>query len=207
MKKFLALVALAFVAVSWVAPAHAGRWVTEDLRWKKYNAATAYPDSFAVAAKVGFGADTTQVFPLANCPVPTRSGSAAADSVNWLAFYVGGATSAPTSDSIYVGPQVSMDGISWVGLASLNRAFLAATTIPPVASYILVEMNSSNQFGVMVKAASLDVSFSSLLAGATSPTDIQLFGYNYIRFIVTWSIVDRGSLFTARIGHWEQGTE
>ena len=210
MKRILALVSLAFLAIPAVSNA-ASHWVFDDLNWRDARGVVV-TDSSCVSGKAGQGSDTTAAYPMSRFKFPQALGepksaatTVAADSLTWFGFYVGGCASAPTADSLYVGQQVSVDGISWVTVTN-TLAFLAATTIPPIASAMLLENSSSNQFGRVYQQTrstlgALTGAFVN--QGATAPTDETLHGYNYIRWVVTWSVVDAGSSFKAWVARWE----
>jgi len=219
----LALLALVLFPAISSADGVSRRWVfTPPINWRTNGVAgsAGFVDSTYVTANNTAAAhsataqsDTTVAVELSRFPVPTRpmgASTTVVDSLLWFGFYVGGVSAAPTADSIYVGQQVSIDGITWV-TASNTQTFFAAdayiTGKPPIASASLIEPTSGNSFGRMYDTntsilGQTQNSFS--IAAATLPNDGQMVGWRYIRWIVTWSIVDGASKFQAWVGHWKE---
>jgi len=222
MKRILALVALAFLGCNLAAPpaAHAlslNKWVFEDLNWRTnknggiIDSSTTVANNTAAAHSATAQSDTTAPFELSYAPIPDRNtsaGTTVVDSLTYLGFYIGGAGSAPTADSVYVGQQVSVDGITWLTVSNTQTFFAADAFItgkPPIASASIIEPTAGNQFGRLYQVNQSILgehqnTFS--VAAATLPNDGQMTGWRYIRWIVTWSIVDGGSTFKAWVGHW-----
>jgi hypothetical protein len=195
-------------------PAHAGsRQVFENLGFRKTGVGRVVDSTF-VYAKGSEGSDTTAAYPFNKLPFSrgldgpkSAATSVVVDSLTWFGFYVGsGGPSAATADTVYVGQQVSIDGVSWVSVTN-TEVFLAASTIPPIASSVLLECSSSNQFGKQyqqARSATGALTSSFVNQGATAPTDETLFGWNYIRWVITWSAADAGSAFTCFVSHWSE---
>ena len=195
------------------------RWVfTGPVNWRTnrdgraIDSTTVVANNTAAAHSATAQSDTTAPFLLSECPIPTRpvsAGTTVVDSVTWFGFYVGAAGAAPTADSIYVGQQVSIDGVSWVTVSNTQTFFAADAQItgkPPIASASIIEPTAGNSFGRMYDINESIVGqhqTSFALAAATLPNDGQMTGWRYIRWIVTWSIVDGASTFQAWVGHWE----
>ena len=184
--------------------AAADRWVYGDaLHWKTHRNGVEF-DSTTVTPGAAGEIDTTAAYPVSEFAIPQLVRTAAAvDSITYFGFYLGAATAAPSVDSIYVGTQVSMDGISWVTLTPTANNLLA-TTIPPIASVTVLESVSGNQFGVIydLKVAAIPEFITGGFNSATAPTDQEVFGWRSIRWIVTWSAADVGDQLQGYVGHW-----
>jgi len=199
MRKTLALLALLVVCAAQANAQGAGLRVfgVTPVAFHKYNAATNYPDSNAVAGKASWGSDTTVAVSLASMGLPAPQLTGAADTTSWFGVIIGAGSAAPAADSVYVGTQVSLDGNKWVTVTPLRVNF-AATTKPPVASAILLETGSNDAFGRIYSQERLLGQYVNAMNG-TAPTEIQMYGWPLIRFIVTWSAADAGSSFSLSI--------
>lgn len=187
-------------------------WVfTDPVRWRTNRDGT-YVDSMIVTvSNTDFSSDTTVGYDLSQIPMPFDGGvtTAVFDSLTILSFCLGGAAAAPTIDSVYVGAQVSMDGLSWVsctvtgGPAGTFLADAFVTGKPPIASAGVIEASSSNQLCLDFSAALPAIpKYVFNGNGATAPTDQMFIGWRQVRFIVTWSLNDEADVLQAWIGHW-----
>jgi hypothetical protein len=217
MKRILALVALAFLGFNAFAPPVAQavlpgyRWVYEDLNWRTNRDGGIVDSTITTVSNTDFSSDTTAAFPLDHVYMASDGGvtTAVVDSLTMLSLCIGGAASAPSIDSVYVGMQVSIDGISWVstvvtgGPAGTFLADAFVTGKPPIASAGAIESASSNQlcieYNVILGAIP---KYSMAGSGSTAPTDQQWFGWHYARWIVTWSLVDETDILKAWVGHY-----
>jgi hypothetical protein len=223
MKRFAALAVLA-LGVLFSIPAHATGpalpWKWETINFRKTGAngfgvdLVLPPDSSFIirggSTAVQTTYDTTAAFPLSRAQLPeyARPFSTGVDSLTWFAFkfsptplqHISGVTTA-TFDSLLVQAQVSLDGRTWTDVTP-NHNFDVSRPTGLANGDILVEPASTANgiikvFKQVVNAAGQNL--SSFLT-ATAPDDKTLWGWKYVRFIVT----DCGEIgdFTAEIGFW-----
>jgi len=151
--------------------------------------------------------DTTQAFSLLdamNAAAMFSAATATRDSIPYLGVYVHPSPGSSVGmDSVYIGLQLSMDGANWVSVTP-TQTFLAGTTIPAIASVALLELASSNTVGIIYKQniANTANAIASLLQEATAPSNLQLFGFQYGRVILT--SFDATGCLAIRIGHWKE---
>jgi hypothetical protein len=214
MRKFLALAVLGLVLI--VGNAHAGtyRWVSDQLYFRTQDGqfVNGYFDSSVVrngstTAQTTY--DTTRAFPLNLCEFNDNynigGNTAAVDSIPHFAFTVT-PTANPNltaaADSFGLIVQVSQDGRNWV-VVTPNHTFDATRAAGNrIATY--TENNSSDGVTVLFKyisVAPFAAGTAFALDGATAPTDLQWFGWHFVRFILG----DLGYTgeFAATIDHWQ----
>lgn len=191
----------------------AGRpWVYDGpINWRTQRDGSFVDSTYVTVSNTDFTSDTTVAYELRNIPFPEsyRLGVATTvDSITTFSFCIGGATAAPSIDTVYVGTQVSMDGLSWVtctvtgGPAGTFLADAFVTGKPAIASAGVIESASSNQmcmqYDVVIPAVPEVVLAQN---GSTAPTDQQIYGWRFIRWVVTWSLVDETDVLQAWVGH------
>lgn len=189
-------------------------WVYDGpINWRTNRDGSFVDSTYVTVSNTDFSSDTTVAYNLNQVPFPSDAGvtTAVFDSLTTFAFCLGGNAAAPSIDSVYVGAQVSMDGISWVSLTVTGGpagTFLADAFVsgkPPIGSAGVIEAGSSNQLCLDFNSAVLAIpKYVFGGNGATAPTDQQFIGWRYIRFICTWSLVDEADVLQAWIGHWEK---
>ncbi len=216
MRKTSALAALGLLIACAIAHAGTYVWVSDDLKFRTTLANSGTVGVTVDSAVVRNGSttaqttyDTTVAFPLRSCEFTDNamlSGkTAAVDSIPHIAF-----TFEPTAntnftagaDSFGVIVQVSVDDINFVTMTP-NHVFDATRPADQRAA-LYIENNATNGVTVLFKNVSLAAYAAGTaftLDGATAPTDLQWFGWNYVRFIVA----DCGYTgeFHATIDHWK----
>lgn len=186
------------------------RWVFHDLMWRTNRDGGIVDSTIVTVSNTDFSSDTTASFELSNIPFPHsyRQGVATTvDTVTTFAFYIGSSASAASIDSVYVGTQVSMDGVSWVtctvtgGPAGTFLADAFVTGKPPIASAGVIESGSSNQLGYAYNVIIPAIPVMVPGLNGTAPTDQQILGWRYVRWICTWSLVDEADVLKAWVGY------
>jgi hypothetical protein len=105
------------------------------------------------------------------------------------------------ADSFGLVTQVSMDGNTWISMTP-NHVF-DATRAAGSRIAIYVENNSMNGVTVLFKnigVAAYAAGTAFTLDGATAPTDLQWFGWRYVRFILQGCGMT--GEYSASIDHW-----
>ncbi len=161
--------------------------------------------------------DTTVSFRTDRWTLPMMLATATIDSLPFFRVDVfpvsvpvtpGSATNISTAaDSIYFTVQVSVDNTNWLTPATYHLAFQAANTVnaSEIGAFLL-EQGTSNTFSVGFHQVHTLNAFSSAnvfgQGGATAPTDKQLWGYPYIRFILGWGSTGTGA-YGFNVSHLE----
>jgi len=205
MKKLFALLAVAALAFPVVANAGlAQKWVSAPVQWRTLGSGVAVDSSVFRTVGTQTTYDTTAAFPLAQAELweMPRVPDTAVDSTLYLAFHLyPTATTALTADadSFLLVTQVSMDGASWVTVTP-NQVF-DATRPAGLRGAVFVENNSLNGFSEVYKNTIAITTIPSIvLDGATAPTDLQMFGWRFVRWIVQ-TCGGQGE-FSAFVNHW-----
>lgn len=216
MKRFMVLASLLALVLPITAHATgpAQRFKTEPLFWRTTGLAgvganlvladSAYNSNGSTSAQTTY--DTTTAFPLMRAELPEypRVSDTAADSLAYVAFiYKPHPLSGITTgfDSLLVGAQVSMDGISWTNVTPTNPVYDDTRTSGVDKLAILVEpASTANSVMKWYKVHVPTTGQPQGVLSGTAPTDVTLFGWKWIRFIVG----DCGytGAFDGEIGFW-----
>lgn len=187
------------------------RWSYDAIKWRTNRDGGIVDSTIVTVSNTDFSSDTTEAYPLERVYFPGDGGvtTAVVESLTTMAFCLGGAASAPSIDSVYIGMQVSIDGISWVsttvtgGPAGTFLADAFVTGKPPIASAGVIEATSSNslclEYNVLLGAIP---KYAMGGNSTTAPTDQTFFGWKYARWIVTWSLVDEADVLMGWVGHY-----
>ena len=213
MKRLLAAALILACAVGLTSQASAQTgfaWVPE--KGKFFNSQDTYGGKTVVDSTQATGnaarRDTTISYRTDRWTVPLSVGSATIDSLPFfrvdifpVAYPVtpGSGTNISTAaDSIYFTVQVSVDNTNWLTPATYHLAFQAANTVnaSEIGAFLL-EQGTTNTFSVGFHQVKTNNAFSSAnvfgQGGATAPTDKQLWGYPYMRFILGWGGTGTGA--------------
>lgn len=205
MKRLLATMIL---LVAWASIASAGnydntaRWTYTDLK-SIQTQVPAVGDSGTVCGATA-RLDTTTAFPIWDAhqgiaSIP-RAGTAV-DTTDWIVFQAIPTNREVTvsADSIYLQTQVSMDGITWA-LVTPTILYQVANTVNPYGTGgIVLEAVSTNSFARSYKLAWAATGQHQTAFQATAPTDNQLWGWNFVRFIVGQA---NDGCYQFRVWHW-----
>jgi hypothetical protein len=217
-KRILAAVAALSLAVSLALPAHAvvgavsprSHWVERDLTWPVVcltcPGGFSSPDSGVVRMTVAaYRADTTNAISLLDWTLPPPTFAApvwtsAVESLGVAQFILqpsGNPSFGTAADSLYLVTQVSIDGVGWTTVTA-TRLFNTGVTN---AGQFILEQGTSNCF---VKPFNQAIAITGLQQTAftgTAPTEYQMLGYRFIRFITCGSVNASGE-YLARVGYW-----
>ncbi len=204
----LALLSAVPAMASWYSPAP--RWTDMPVRFINTQIPALADSDYATgdAARL----DTTQAIPIFELYQPfTKRVGTAIDSTDWIQLNIipdiGGsgagsaAGAAPTvsADSVYLQTQVSIDGLTWV-LVTPNITFQVANTVRPYGTGgFVLEANATNCFSRVYKTVWAGTGEHQTALVGTAPTDNQLWGYNFVRFIIGSANDGR---YRAVLNHW-----
>lgn len=218
MRRFLmvgVLGALMFTACT----AHAGvNWVAERVMFRTSGVADSATVSWGAAGKQGaHTAVTTAPISMDKwAPYgPGIGGATAADSVLFCRLEIfptnaTGQTPGPSStDTIYVTPQVSVDGSSWINFGNPTRVFIAqdAGLVGNGPAYVLNGAGGTKQYWLnlrqLLSAKIFPFAPGIARSASTAPATCNIAGYTSIRFVVCGGVSTTGQ-FAARVYHWQQ---
>lgn len=141
--------------------------------------------------------DTTAAIFIGDAVLPpaVAATSAVNDSIGWARFSLFPENNSITvgADSLYVGTQVSENGINWIDLTP-TWTFSAEGLLGNNIGAVVLETASSNCFVMPIRQAWAGVAsgFYTPVTGLTATkTTLQAYGYTYIRFIVQADITGK----------------
>lgn len=210
MKRLLATMLALVAAVSLAGSAHADfiqnpRWVLDDVRWINTQVPSLADSDYICGSAARL--DTTVALitdKWLDGIAPSPRAGTAVDSTDWAVFYlipINSTRSGVTvsADSIYLQTQVSMDGETWA-LTTPTISFQVANTVRPYGTGgFVLEASSTNSFARAYKINWAATGQHTTALVGTAPTDNQLWGWRYVRFIVGQA---NGGCYKALLGHW-----
>lgn len=213
MRKLFLAVALVALSVPTIASADVclPHWRSEQLKFRTHANGTVYDSTFYSAGTGAVpNADTTAAFSLYDVAFesPTQAGPAGVDSINIMTLHIipRSGVNAPsvTSDSLYITPQVSMDGRSWQTMTP-TRDFVASKVVGSATitngTIVLEATSGLDTYTIAWKQAHSEVLGWYSAYEATAASTLQWFGWRFVRWIV---VSDAVGAFEAHLAHRSQ---
>lgn len=217
MRRFLALGALAALCFAVPAWAINTAWVRDPVMWRTTGVNDS--SSFSIGAgpgKVEYTVPMDTKNFAAPPDLPPSTNAATSDTVLWISFSLASVQPQPSgitaaSDSLYIAPQVSWDGATWISV-SPTLTFSAAAGADGVPTPLIVLPyggSSAPQYFVNLRqlySAGNGFPFNGVTASTNAaPSFHSMTKFPLIRFAVQPSTGTTGQFF-ATIGHWTNTT-